>query len=95
MEKSESINELAAALAKAQGQMEGAKKDSENPYFKSKYADLAAVVKAIRGPFSDNGLLATKPRQFVSRSRRPGKDFYLEPAVSDDESGVTGIPLTA
>lgn len=56
MNKSEAINELAAALAKAQGQMEGAKKDSENPYFKSKYADLASVVEAIRGPFAENGL---------------------------------------
>lgn len=56
MNKSESINELAAALAKAQGQMEGAKKDSENPYFKSKYADLASVVEAIRGPFAEHGL---------------------------------------
>lgn len=56
MNKSEQINELAAALAKAQGQMEGAKKDSENPFFRSKYADLASVVEAIRGPFAEHGL---------------------------------------
>lgn len=56
MNKSEAINELAAALAKAQGQMEGAVKASTNPFFKSRYADLAAVVNAIRGPFAANGL---------------------------------------
>jgi len=56
MNKSESINELATALSKAQGLMEGAKKDSENPFFKSRYADLASVVEAIRGPFAENGL---------------------------------------
>jgi len=56
MLKSESLNELAAALAKAQGQMEGAKKDADNPFFKSKYADLASVVEAIRGPFAEHGL---------------------------------------
>ena len=56
MNKSEQINELAAALAKAQGQMAGAKKDSDNPFFKSKYADLASVVEAIRGPFAEHGL---------------------------------------
>ena len=56
MVKSEAINELAAALAKAQGQMEGAKKDADNPFFKSKYADLASVVEAIRGPFAEHGL---------------------------------------
>lgn len=56
MEKSEAINELAAALAKAQGAMKGAKKDSDNPYFKSKYADLSACWEAIREPFAVNGL---------------------------------------
>lgn len=56
MTKSEQINELAAALAKAQGQMEGAKKDSDNPFFKSKYADLSSVVDAIRGAFAEHGL---------------------------------------
>ena len=56
METSESIDELAQALVKAQGQMAGAVKDSSNPYFKSKYADLRSVVKAIKEPFCDNGL---------------------------------------
>ena len=56
MNKSESIAGLAAALAKAQGAMKGALKDSANPFFKSKYADLASVVDAIRAAFSANGL---------------------------------------
>lgn len=56
MQKSDCIKELAAALAKAQGQMEGAKKSSANPYFKSRYADLAEVWEACRKPLSDNGL---------------------------------------
>lgn len=56
MNKSESVAGLAAALAKAQGQMKGAIKDSANPFFKSKYADLASVVEAIRAAFSTNGL---------------------------------------
>lgn len=49
-------NELAKALAKAQGQMGHAVKDSLNPHFKNKYADLASVLDAIRKPFSENGL---------------------------------------
>lgn len=56
MNRSESINELATALAKAQAQMTFAKKDAANPFFKSKYADLAAVVEAIKKPLADNGL---------------------------------------
>jgi hypothetical protein len=56
MHHSEQINELAAALSKAQGQMTGAMKDSENPFFKSKYADLESVWDACRKPLADNGL---------------------------------------
>lgn len=56
MNKSETIGKLAEALAKAQGMMEGAKKDSTNPFFKSKYSDLASVWEACRKPLSENGL---------------------------------------
>jgi hypothetical protein len=55
-EQSEQIGELAAALAIAQGKITGALKDSANPFFKSKYADLASVWDACRGPLSENGL---------------------------------------
>jgi hypothetical protein len=53
---SSSIAALAAALAKAQGQMTHASKDASNPHFKTRYADLAAVWSAIREPLSANGL---------------------------------------
>ncbi len=56
MQTSDSINELAGALAKAQGEITGALKDSANPFFKSKYADLASCWDACRGPLAKNGL---------------------------------------
>lgn len=56
MEKSESIKELATALSKAQGEIKPALKDSDNPFFKSKYADLASVWEVCREPLSKNGL---------------------------------------
>jgi len=56
MEQSENINELAAALAKAQGEITGALKDSSNPFFKSKYADLASCWDACRKQLSENSL---------------------------------------
>lgn len=56
MKTSDNINELAAASAKAQGQMNPAIKDSLNPAYKSKYADLNAVWEACRKPLADNGL---------------------------------------
>lgn len=58
--KSESIKELALALSKAQGQLEHAKKDVKNEFFKSKYADLASVMDAAKKPLSDNGLSVTQ-----------------------------------
>lgn len=56
MRQSDQINELAAALAKAQGEIVGAVKDSSNPYFKSKYADLASVYGACREQLTKNNL---------------------------------------
>ena len=56
MEQSEQINELATALSKAQGKITGALKDSSNPFFKTKYADLASVWDACRDQLSANGL---------------------------------------
>lgn len=53
---SDRIDELAAALSKAQAVIEGAIKDADNPYFKSKYADLGSVWEACRKPLTDNGL---------------------------------------
>ena len=60
MKSSESIKELATALCAAQSQMGGAVKDSANPFFKSSYADLTSVIKAIKQPFADNGLSYTQ-----------------------------------
>ena len=54
--ESKELNELFGALAKAQLEMEVAKTDAANPFFKSKYADLPSVVKASRPFLAKNGL---------------------------------------
>lgn len=56
MNKSEQINELAAALAKAQAKIESASKSARNPFYKSNYADLPAVWAACREHLSSNNL---------------------------------------
>lgn len=58
--QSEQINELSAALAKAQGAMKVAVFDRQNPHFKNRYASLAATIDAIRTPLADNGLSITQ-----------------------------------
>lgn len=56
MVKSETIGKLAEALAKAQGQYKPVQKNSINPYFQSKYADLSSIIDAVRDALSQNGL---------------------------------------
>jgi len=56
MKMSDTIAELAQALAKAQGQIDAASKGAVNPHFKSKYADLNALREAIREPLAVNDL---------------------------------------
>jgi len=54
--QSETIGALAAALSKAQADITGALKDSQNPFFKSKYADLASCWDACRKQLVANNL---------------------------------------
>ena len=53
---SESLDALFAALSKAQGAFGHAPKRAENPYFHSRYAELADVLDTIREPLAANGL---------------------------------------
>jgi hypothetical protein len=53
---SESIANLAKALSIVQGKLTYAVKDSANPFFKSKYADLESVWDACRSLLAENGL---------------------------------------
>lgn len=50
------FGKLFAALAKAQAKIEGATKDKRNPAYNSKYADLASIWDACRGPLGENEL---------------------------------------
>jgi len=56
MNTSDTLDQLATALATAQASMGPAIKGAKNPHFRSSYADLASVVEAIREPFTSNGL---------------------------------------
>lgn len=60
MEQSENLAELAKALVAVQKVLRPAVKDSSNPHFKSKYADLESVMEAIREPLADHGLALTQ-----------------------------------
>lgn len=63
MNRSDAVNELTEALAKAQGAIENATMDKSNPYFKSRYASLASVRDSIKKPLSEHGLSITQTIQ--------------------------------
>lgn len=63
--QSNEIGALALALSKAQGMMGHAIKDSNNPHFKSRYANLTSCLEAVREPLSKNGIAIV---QLPSRS---------------------------
>ena len=66
MNHSESIAKLATALSIVQGKLTHAKKDSANPFFKSKYADLESVWDACRSLLAENGLCVMQfPGEFL------------------------------
>jgi hypothetical protein len=61
--QSTTITKLATALVAVQGEMPALKKTANNPFFKSKYVDLATVMENILPILSKHGIALT---QFVS-----------------------------
>lgn len=66
--RSENITELAKALPKAQAKIQAATKDSENPHFRSRYADLASIWAACQSPLTENGFSVIQPVSSVDGS---------------------------
>lgn len=55
------MKEIYSAFIKAQAEIKGATKDSENPHFKSKYADIESVIEAIKTPLANHNLAFIQP----------------------------------
>lgn len=91
MNRSDTIGELAKALATAQGEMTTASKSADNPFFKSKYSDLASCWDACRNALSKQGLA-------VIQTTRPGegKEIIIETmlAHSSGEWISSDLPMT-
>ncbi|QDP48197.1 MAG: putative essential recombination function protein [Prokaryotic dsDNA virus sp.] len=91
MQKSESIKHIAAALNKAQAEMSGAKKGANNPFFKSKYADMNSVVDAVRIPFCNNGLSYS---QFpIMQDNKVGVETILMHESGEWMSDILVLPM--
>lgn len=83
--------EIIAALAMALPKLEGAKKNANNPHFKSKYADLGSVIDALE-PIKDHGLWFVQ----ISKERDNGACFETViihgPSNSQMSMGETFVP---
>jgi len=66
MRTSESINEISKALSEAQKTIQKAHKETTNPFFKSKYADLASNWDACREALTKNNLAVVQTTESAS-----------------------------
>jgi hypothetical protein len=98
--QSDQIDQIAAALCKAQASLRGAVKDSDNPFFKSKYADLESVWEACRESLAKNDLSVVQTTTCLPEigtclvttlahsSGQWIRGFYPLRPVKDDPQGV-------
>ena len=93
MNHSESIAKLATALSIVQGKLTHAKKDSANPFFKSKYADLESVWDACRSLLAENGLAVMQfPGEFVDGTM--SLNTVLTHSSGEYMSYLMSVPVT-
>lgn len=62
---SEKQDQIVPALIEARKEITGVTKDSENPFFKNKYANLTSIIQAVNKELLDNDLIITQPTQVV------------------------------
>jgi hypothetical protein len=85
MTRSESITHLATALAKAQAEMPVAVFDATNPFLKSKYASLGAVIQSSRP------ILAKHKLSLVQFPISGGPNLGLANATGNGSTDCVGV----
>jgi hypothetical protein len=71
--KSNTIDKLSGALAKAQAEIKGASTESINPFFNSRYADLYAVIGAAMPALTKHGLSVIQGSNYCKKTN----GFYV------------------
>ena len=103
MTTSDQINELAAGTGEGAREMGDAIKDSANPFFKSRYADLASVWDACRAPLAKAEIAVESPSTEGARVsvdtfviHRSGQWMHgcLTVTASDDSPQAVGSAIT-
>jgi hypothetical protein len=84
--QSQNISAIAKALIKAQTEMSTPKKSSNNPFFKSKYADLNEVREACLPAFNENGISVWQPTITID-----GKPFVKTVLLHESGEWIAGF----
>ena len=93
--QSESIANLVAALSIVQGKMSHAVKDSANPFFKSKYADLESVWDACRSLLAENGLAVMQfPGLYTDHDKSMSLTTIISHKSGEYISQEMSVPVT-
>jgi len=92
VEQSESVADLAKALATAQGELAAVPLNKENPYFKSHYADLGALWEAARPVLSAHGLSVTQTFEPTEKSGVVNVTTTLSHLSGQWRSGTLSMP---
>lgn len=80
------MKNIAAALVKAQMEMTNAKKDSSNPFFKSKYADLNSIREACMPALNTHGIVVMQPTVHID-----GKNFVKTLLLHESGEQIEGL----
>lgn len=87
-------SKLAKALLESQRQIEGVSKDSENPHFKSKFADLTAVIEATIPVLNKNGIVVIQAPVAPPLEGHLALSTTLLHESGESISGVAVVPLS-
>lgn len=99
---SQSITEISKAFVKAQSEFNAARKDSANPAYRSKYADLSSVIEATQAALNKNGIAILQAPQLegqmvtvTTRLQHESGEFYESdlslPAVQRDRFDAQSV----
>ena len=81
---------LAQALVAAQGNIGAAKKNTVNPHFRSKFADLGSVIEAVKQACNDEGISIIQPLGFLTCHAQGDKPVivqYLDTVLIHESGG--------
>lgn len=93
MKMSPSISNLAKAIVAAQASLRAVGKDADNPFFKSHYTTLAALIEALREPFAANGLAFLQPTSITGDGSIIVETVLLHSSGEWLSGEITGKPV--